>query len=63
MKNWRIRFRVISPDDYMMPSAYIPTEETVIEAETADEAWAALVTGEYALPMRWYRREEIREVA
>ncbi len=38
-KKWRISFRYIPPYDYMTPLMYIPIEETIIEAESADEAW------------------------
>ncbi|MFH1628156.1 MAG: hypothetical protein ABIE47_05455 [Pseudomonadota bacterium] len=59
MGEWVIRFRVISPSDYLTPLLYIPTERTIVEADTADEAWEKWVTDPYAAPRDWYRKEEI----
>ena len=61
MKKWVIRFRVIYPTDYMTPLIYIPIEETVVEAETANEAWEKWVTAPFAAPREWYKKEEIYE--
>jgi len=57
--NWVVRFRVISPNDYQTPLMYIPIQQTAVEAETADEAWEAWVTGPGAAPREWYKKEEI----
>lgn len=38
-----IRFRHVSPSDYMTPLMYIPIEETIVGAETPDLAWASFV--------------------
>jgi len=61
MAKWLIRFHVISPTDYFTPMAYIPNEETIVEAETADEAWEKWVTGPYAAPREWYKKVEVYE--
>ena len=56
---WIIRFRVISPSDYHTPFMHIPIESTLIEAESAEEAWEKWITAPYAFPRDWYRKEEI----
>jgi len=61
VKKWRIRFRVISPDDYHTPMMYLPVECTIEEAETPEDAWEKFVTGPYAAPRDWYRKEDIIE--
>ena len=62
MPTWVIRFRVISPSDFMTPLTYIPIEETRVKADTADAAWEKWVTASYAAPRDWYRKIEIYEV-
>lgn len=61
MKKWVVRFRVIAPTDYHTPLMYIPTEQTIVDADTADEAWEKWVTDPYAAPREWYRKIEIYE--
>ena len=56
---WVIRYRYISPVDYMTPYMYLPIQQTGIEAETADEAWEKLVTNKYAGPRDNYNKIEI----
>ena len=58
MNIWVIRYRYISPDDYMTPYMYLPIQQTGIEAEIADEAWEKLIT-RYAGPRDNYRKIEI----
>ena len=60
-KKWVVRFRVVSPSDYHTPRMYIPTEETRIKANSADEAWEKWVSDPYASPRDWYIKEEIYE--
>ena len=56
---WVIRFRVIAPNDYHTPLMYLPIEETLVEADTADAAWDKWVTAPGAAPRDWYKKEEI----
>ena len=62
MKKWVIRFRVIAPSDYLTPMMYLPIEETIESANTADEAWESFVTEKGAAPRDWYRKIEIYEL-
>lgn len=62
MAKWMIRFRLIGPSDYFTPMCYLPTEETIVHAETANEAWLKWTTGEGAAPQDWYRKEEIYQL-
>ena len=59
MDLWAIRFRYIAPEDYHTPYMYLPIQEMGIRAETADEAWEKLVTGEHAGPRDNYKKIEI----
>ena len=61
VRKWFIRYRVIAPSDYHTPHCYIPTEQTYVEAETADEAWEKWVTAPGAAPRDWYIRVDIEE--
>ena len=61
MPKWVIRFRYIAAYDYNTPMMYIPTQQTCVEAETADEAWEKWVTDEFAGPRDNYRKVEIYE--
>ena len=63
MEKWVIRFRVIAPYDYHTPMMHLPIEETIVEAETADEAWEKWVTDPYAAPRDHYRKIEVYKTA
>lgn len=61
MRMWVIRFQYIPFSDYLAPMCYIPTEQTGIEAESADDAWEKWVTDPLAGPRENYKRIEIYE--
>ena len=61
MKRWRIRFRYIPPGDRMTPFLYSPVEETIVNAETGEEAWEMFVSSPHAGPRDNYRKEAITE--
>jgi len=58
MKKWELRFRYISPDDYMTPLMYIPIESTLVEAGTEEKAWEQFL--KIVLPglRDYYQREK-----
>ncbi|HHT9147326.1 MAG TPA: hypothetical protein ACFYD4_16860 [Candidatus Wunengus sp. YC61] len=54
-----IRFRYIPPYDSMTPLMHIPIEQTIVEAETPDLAWASFVGKLPINQQDWLRQEEI----
>jgi len=60
-KRWRIRFRYITPYDYTTPLFHIPIESTIIEAETAEQAWKQFINSTHASSLSRYQKESIEE--
>jgi len=54
-----VRFRYIPPYDYMTPLMYIPVEQAIIEAETADLAWTTFIGGVTKEHQDWLKCEEV----
>jgi hypothetical protein len=54
-----IRFRYVPPYEYMTPLIHLPIEETNVDAETPELAWATFLNGFPKEKQGWIRREEI----